>query len=72
MVNYVKKTNRRNLLLQDSIEELDLASSYETSNNLMRRIISTQLKDISITLTMKITIKKDNSFAINVTINALK
>ena len=54
-----------------AIKELDLASSPETANNPMMGMIATQLKDMSVTGTMKSNTKQDNAFSMDMKINAL-
>ncbi len=53
------------------IEELELPTSPDQAANPMAGMLITQLKDMSITGTMKSNTKKDNAFAMDMKVNAL-
>jgi hypothetical protein len=54
-----------------AIKELELPSSPETAGNPMVSMMVTQLKDMSITGTMKQNTKKDNAFELDMKVKAL-
>ena len=73
-VSYMEKQQKQTEGTYDfkmAIEELEMATSPETAANPMIGMLATQLKDMSLTGTMKANLKEDNAFSVDMKVNAL-
>ncbi|MBO0477341.1 hypothetical protein DOK76_09670 [Vagococcus sp. DIV0080] len=73
-VNYMESQSKLTQGTYDfkvSIKDLEMASTPDQAANPISSMLNTQLKDMSLTGTMKADTKKDNAFAVDMKVNAL-